>query len=163
MCNIYISYEKRSHLATYFTYQGFPNSSVGKRICLQCRRPQFDSWVRKIHWSRDRLPTPVFLGFPLAQLVKNPPAMQETWVRSLGEDPLEKAKATHSSILAWRIPWTVKSHGVAKSQTRLSDFHFSLSYTKVYLHIFTNCIISLGRVCSFAFIPQTFIRHLPCT
>ena len=44
----------------------------------------------------------------VAQLVKNPPAMQETWVRSLGwEDPLEKGKANHSSILAWRIPWIV--------------------------------------------------------
>ena len=42
------------------------------------------------------------------QLVKNPPAMQETPVRFLGwEDPLEKEKATHSSILAWRIPWTI--------------------------------------------------------
>ena len=45
---------------------------------------------------------------PEAQLVKNPPAMQETWVRSLDwEDPLEKGTATHSSILAWRIPWTL--------------------------------------------------------
>ena len=44
----------------------------------------------------------------VAWLVKNPPAMQEIWVQSLGwEDPLEKGKATHSSILAWRIPWTV--------------------------------------------------------
>ena len=44
----------------------------------------------------------------VAQLVKNPPAMRETWIRSLGwEDPLEKGKATHSSILAWRIPRTV--------------------------------------------------------
>ena len=44
----------------------------------------------------------------VAQLVKNLPAVQETWVRSLGwEDPLEKGKATHYSILAWRIPWTV--------------------------------------------------------
>ena len=43
----------------------------------------------------------------IAQLVKNPPAMWEIWVRSLGwEDPLEKGKATHLSILAWRIPWT---------------------------------------------------------
>ena len=43
----------------------------------------------------------------MAQLVKNPPAMRETWARSLGwEDPLEKGKATHSNILAWRIPWT---------------------------------------------------------
>ena len=44
----------------------------------------------------------------VAQLVKNPPAMRETWVQSLGwEDSLEKVKAIHSSILAWRIPWTV--------------------------------------------------------
>ena len=43
----------------------------------------------------------------MAQTVKNLPAMQETWVRNLGwEDPLEKEMATHSSILAWRIPWT---------------------------------------------------------
>ena len=56
------------------------------------------------------------IGYPLqhswaslvAQLVENPPATRETWVRSLGwEDSLEKGKATHSSILAWRIPWTV--------------------------------------------------------
>ena len=44
---------------------------------------------------------------PVAQLVKNLPAMRETWVQSLGwEDPLEKGMATHSSILTWRIPWT---------------------------------------------------------
>ena len=44
----------------------------------------------------------------VAQLVKNLPKVRETWVRSLGwEDPLEKGKATDSSILAWRIPWTV--------------------------------------------------------
>ena len=49
----------------------------------------------------------------MVQLVKNPPEMQETWVRSLGwEDPLEKGKATYSSTLDWRIPWTV--HGVAE-------------------------------------------------
>ena len=56
------------------------------------------------------------IGYPLqyswaslvAQLVRNPPAMRETWDRSLGwEDPLEKGVVTHSSILAWRIPWTV--------------------------------------------------------
>jgi len=48
------------------------------------------------------------IPFLVAQLVKNPPVMQETWVQSLGwEDALEKGKATHSSILAWRIPWTV--------------------------------------------------------
>ena len=50
----------------------------------------------------------VMMASLIAQLVKNPPAVRETWVRSLGwEDPLEKGKATHSSILAWRIPWTL--------------------------------------------------------
>ena len=46
-------------------------------------------------------------------MVKNPPAIQEVWVRSLGrEDPLEKQTATHSSILAWRIPWTEEPGGL---------------------------------------------------
>ena len=55
----------------------------------------------------------------VAQLAKNPLVMQETWVRSLGwEDSLEKGTATHSSVLAWRMPWTAQSmHGVAKSDT----------------------------------------------
>ena len=62
----------------------------------------------------------------MAQLVKNLPAMRETWVRSLvWEDPLEKGKATHSSILAWRMPWTEETgglvHGVAKCGTQLSE------------------------------------------
>ena len=61
----------------------------------------------------------------VAWLVKNPPAMRETWVRSLGwEDPLEKGKATHCSILAWRILWAM-AHEVTKNWTRLSDFHLS--------------------------------------
>ena len=51
-------------------------------------------------------------------------AMQETWLWSLGwEDPLEEGMSAHSSILTWRIPWTVIGHGVAKSRTRLSDVH----------------------------------------
>ena len=49
----------------------------------------------------------------MVQMVKNLPAMWETWVRSLGwEDPLEKEMATHSSILAWRIPWTEEPGGL---------------------------------------------------
>ena len=52
-------------------------------------------------------------AFLVAQLVKNLPAIRETWVGSLGwEDPLEKGKATHSSILAWRIPWTEEPGGL---------------------------------------------------
>ena len=64
---------------------------------------------------------------PVAQMVKNPPAMWETWVRSRGcEDSLEEGMATHSSILAWRIlmdrgAWWAAVHGVAESWTWLSD------------------------------------------
>ena len=48
----------------------------------------------------------------VAQTVKNPPAIRETWFQALGwEGPLEKGKATHSSVLAWRIPWTIQVHG----------------------------------------------------
>ena len=64
----------------------------------------------------------------VAQMVKNLPAMRETWVPSLGwEDPLEEDMATHSSILTWRINpmdrrvWKVTVHGVSKSQTQLRD------------------------------------------
>ena len=63
----------------------------------------------------------------MAQMVKNPPAMWETWIRSLGwEDPLEKGMASHSSILAWRIPWTeelgeLQSMGSQKSRKDMTQ------------------------------------------
>ena len=66
-------------------------------------------------------------AFLVAQMIKNPPAMWETWVQSLvWEEPLEECMATHSSILAWRISidrgaWRATVHGVTKSQTELSD------------------------------------------
>ena len=69
----------------------------------------------------------------VAQMVTPLPTTQETWVQSLGwEDPLEKEMATHSSTLAWKIPWTRGAwwaivHGVAKSQTQLNDFILALS------------------------------------
>ena len=60
-------------------------------------------------WS---VPARLLLGI-IPQLIKNLPAMQETWVLSLGwEDPLEEGMATHSSILAWRIPWTEEPGGL---------------------------------------------------
>ena len=71
----------------------------------------------------------------IAQLVKNPPTMQETWVWSLGwEDPVEKGKVTHSSILAWRIPQTVYPWGCKESDTteRLSLSEVDNSWSCVY-------------------------------
>ena len=74
------------------------------------------------------VPYKKFWTFLLAQMVQNLPAMWETQIRSLGwVDPLEKEMATHSSILAWRIPWTEKLGGLQsmglQSQTQLSDEH----------------------------------------
>ena len=97
------------------------------------------------------------IGYPLryswasfvAQLVKNPPAMQETWVWSLGwEDPLEKGKATHPSILAWRIPWLYSPQGHKESDTTeqlslesycmmwsLNCIHFLLFSSDIFLYV----------------------------
>ena len=78
------------------------------------------SLLRSSRFAASSLPVRASL---VAQMVKNLPAMQETWVQFLGwEDPLEEGVATHSSILAWRISmdrgaWQATVHGVAKSQT----------------------------------------------
>ena len=78
----------------------------------------------------------LLMGLSLvAPLVKNPPAMQETWVQSLGwEDPLEKGKANHSSILASRIPWTVQSMGSQRVGNDSTTFT-CLFYLLVYLRL----------------------------
>ena len=80
---------------------------------MQCQKPGFDPWVGKISWRRDRLATPVFLDFLGGSMAENLPTTQETQVQSLDEDdPLEESMATHSSILAWRIPWTEEPGGL---------------------------------------------------
>ena len=103
------------------------------------------------------------IGYPLqyswaslvAQTVKNLPAMLETWVQSLGwEDSLEEGLATHSSILAWRIPvnrgaWWVTVHGVAKSQTGLNDYaQHSAGRYQVSVSSSHKCLLVPGTVLS---------------
>ena len=92
--------------------KSFPESSVGKESTCNAgdlslipgsRRSSREGIGYRIQYSWASL---------VAEVVKNPPAMWETWVQSLGwEDPREKGKATHCSILAWRMPWTVQSMG----------------------------------------------------
>ena len=89
-------------------FKGFSDSSVGREsICNGGDPGSIPGSGRSIGEG---------IGYPLqyswasfvAQLVKNLPAMQDTWAQFLGlEDPLEKGKATHSNIMAWRIPWTL--------------------------------------------------------
>ena len=86
----------------------FPDSSVGKESAYNEKDPISSPELGRSAGEGIGYPLQYSWAFLLAHLVKNQPAMQETWVRSLGwKDPLKKGKATHSSILAWRIPWTV--------------------------------------------------------
>ena len=77
----------------------------------------------------------------VTQLVKNPPAMGETWVWSLGwEDSLEKGIATHSSTLAWRIPWTVSSMGSQRVRHNWATFTFTFTFK------LEGCLLSLPTI-----------------
>ena len=91
----------------------FPGSSAGKESACDTGDPSSIPGSGKSPGEGIGYPLQYSWASLVAQLVKNPPAMSETWVRSLGpEDPLEKEMATHSSILAWRIPWTEEPGGL---------------------------------------------------
>ena len=92
------------------TFVGFPDISVGKESTWNAGDPGSIPGSGTSAGEEIGYPFQFSWASLVAQLVKNPPSMQETRVQSLGwEDPLEKGKATHSGILAWRIPWTVES------------------------------------------------------
>ena len=97
--------------------EGFCHSSVDKESACNAKDPGLIPGSRRSTGEGISYPLQYSWAFLVAQLVKNLPAMWETWVQSLGwEHPLEKVKATYFSILAWRIPWTIV-HVVSKSQT----------------------------------------------
>ena len=110
--------------AAFMHMRGFPDSLASKESACNARDTSSIPGLGRATGEGIGYPLQYSWASLVAQLVKNPSVMRETWVWSLGwEDSLEKGKATHSSILAWRIPWTVV-HGVPKSQTGLSDFPF---------------------------------------
>ena len=108
-----------------------------RKLCnIKVQQPSQGHTARK-EWSHG-----LNLGLSdslVAQMVQNPPTMQETWVRSLGwEDPLEKGTATHSSILAWRIPWTeepgrLQSMGSQRVRQDLATFTHTLFDSTIYV------------------------------
>ena len=88
-----------------FVFEGFPCGSAGKESACNAGDLVSVSGLGRSPGEGKGYPLQYSWASLVAQLVKNPPAMQETWFQSLGwEDPLEKGKAIHSSILAWRIP-----------------------------------------------------------
>ena len=81
----------------------------------------------------------------MAQRLKHLPAMWETWVQSLGrEDPLEKEMATHSSVLAWRIPWTEELGGLQSTGRKESDMT-----ERLHFHFHFHVFIYLSQFCIF--------------
>ena len=97
--------------------QSFPDSSVGKESASNAGDPGSIPGLGRSAGEGIGYPLQYSWASLVAQLLKNLPAMQETWVRSLGwKDPLEKGKATHSSILAWRIPLTFESIEVRRKK-----------------------------------------------
>ena len=92
---------------------GFPGSSAGKESTCNAEDPGLISGSGRSPGEGMGYPLQYSQAYLVAQTVKNPPAMRETWVQSLGwENPLEKGMATHSSILAWRIPWIEEPGGL---------------------------------------------------
>ena len=95
---------------------GFPGSSACKESAYHAGDPGSIPGVGRSAGEGIGYPLQYSWAFLVAQLVKNLPAIWEASVRSLGwEDPLEEGKATHSSILAWKIPWTT-IHGITNSR-----------------------------------------------
>ena len=87
---------------------GFPGSSAGKESACNAKDPRLIPGSGRSAGEGIGYPLQYSWSSLVARLVKNLPAMWETWVRPLSwEDPLEKGMATHSSVLPWRIPWTV--------------------------------------------------------
>ena len=90
------------------SFKGFPDSSISKESACNAGDPGLIPGLGRSSGEGIGYPLQYTWASLVAQLVKNPHAMRETWVRSLGwDDPLEKGKATHSIILAWIIPRTV--------------------------------------------------------
>ena len=93
--------------------EGFPDSSASKESAYNAGGPRLDSWVGKIPWKRNRLPTSEFMVFPGGSDGKESACSEgDLGLISELDDPLEEGKATHSSVLAWRIPWTEESGGL---------------------------------------------------
>ena len=115
------------HLRPLHSRGHVPRSSSMRGFRAPLHKYQINMPQVKVFSGRQRYPNLVRDledkgASPVTQMVKNPPAVQETWVQSPnGEDPLEEGITTHSSILAWEIPWTKESGGLQSMGCKESD------------------------------------------
>ena len=139
--------------------RGFPDSSVGKESICNAGDPGLIPGSGRSAGEGIGYPLQYSWASLVAQLVKNLPTIRKTWVQPLGwQHSLEKGKATHCSILAWRIPWTVQSMG-SQSQTLLSDFHFTPSSRRCCSQL---AIFLLLNVWTSSFGPASSSRSRKC-
>ena len=147
--------------SSYFSViWGFPDSSVGKEYACNAGDPSLIPGLGRSTGEGIGYPLQYSWASLVAQLVKNPPAMWETWVWSLGwEKPLEKGKGkgkgnvTHSSILAWRILWTIQSMGSQRVRYDWAIFTFTsfyLYFPRIFLFIlfFTKFLNNFSTLCT---------------
>ena len=135
---LFLSLSLQDIWITAYPKEGFPDSSVGKESTSSARDLGLIPGLGRCPGEGIGYLLQYSWAALVAQLVKNLPAMWETWVWSLGwEDPLEKGKAAHSRIFTWRIPWTEEPGGLQSMELqRVRDdwapntvpFHFPMSY-----------------------------------
>ena len=129
---------------------------------LQCRRPPFDSWVGKIRWRRDRLPTPVFLGFSYGSAGKESACIvgDLSSIPGLGRSPGEgKGYPVQYSGLENSMDYIVS--GVTKSRTRLRGFHLEERGIEHQRKVSPHILESRDCICS-SLLPQYLVPSLAC-
>ena len=131
---------------------GFPGRSAGKESTCNAGDPGSIPGLGRSPGEVIGNPLQYSWASLVTQMVKNPPAVWETWDQSRGwEDPLEEGMGTYSSILAWIIPmdkgtWQATVHGVTKSQTPLSDFTFTFHFHALEKEMATHSSVLAWRI-----------------
>ena len=146
------------------SFWGFPDSSVNKESACNAGDPSLIPGSGRSAGEGIGYPLQYSWASLVAQLVKNPPAMRETWVWSLGwEDPLEKGKAAHSSVLAWRIPWTGITLGYKElDTTEWLSFHFTCRFCLFLGVLDILIILHMSLMCYSMFSILVFLDASDC-
>ena len=148
------------HLASIISWLSF--LSVPSHIFLNSRLfPDTSFYLQKFQYVPLKNYVPLFLASPVAQMIKNLPAMQGTWVRSLGqEDALEKGMAAHCSILAWKIPWTEEPGGLLSTGSQSVGHNWTQSHKRTNYCSCVNCFLPLLWLFCSSFFLAVFHKDL---
>ena len=139
----FLPYCQHSRNTVIYSFSGFPHSSLGKESA--CNAGDLGSILGSGRSPGEEIGYPIQYSWPslVAHTVKNPPTMRETWVWSLGwDEPLEEGMATHSSILAWRIPWTEEPGGIQSMGSQRVRHNWATKHSTQHMYIFRRGAIA---------------------